>query len=184
MKLLMFSCFIASLISTGHAQTCNTAIPRLIPNDRYEVVANSNGAEILDKQTRLIWQRCSLGQTWDGSTCTGTATSHKWIDALTKAKSLGSRYRLPNIKELMSLQEEACWDSSINETLFPAMPKSTPERPITPYWSATPSDYNNSVSGSNDNAYMVWYADFRSARTSLGSRITDFYYVRAVRVSQ
>ena len=181
MKLLILSCFIASLISTGHAQTCNTAIPRLIPDDRYEVVANSNGAEILDKQTRLIWQRCSLGQSWDGSTCTGTATTHKWIDALTKAKALGSRYRLPNIKELMSLQEEACSDSSINENIFPAMPKSIDA--ITPYWSATPSNYNN-PSSSNDYSYMVLYADFRTARTSLGSRIIDFYYVRAVRVSQ
>ena len=87
-------------------------------NVRYELI--NNGREVLDNQTKLIWSRCSLGQTWDGSACTGSAIETSWSDALLRARSLGSGYRLPNIKELESLVDETS-QPAIN-SLFVASP--------------------------------------------------------------
>lgn len=100
------------------AQICKTTIPRSAPDARYQVVAGTQGAEIRDTYTNLIWQRCSIGQQWDGTSCTGTAQAMTWIDAL-KTTTTHTGWRVPNLRELQSLIEEACFDSSINYTLFP-----------------------------------------------------------------
>ena len=71
--------------------------------------------------------RCSIGQTWESSddSCSGTISNMSWESALQTASTstlLGkSDWRLPNIKELTSLVERACYDPAINETLFPDM---------------------------------------------------------------
>lgn len=107
---------------TAIAQTCNPNIFNNTPDSRYEIVSGSNGSEVLDKQTKLIWQRCSYGQIWNGSICTGDASLHKWSDALAKVKSIGNGYRIPNIKELESLVNESCYNPAINSKIFPNMP--------------------------------------------------------------
>ncbi|MDO8827835.1 hypothetical protein, partial [Methylophaga sp.] len=38
---------------------------------------NGDGT-ITDTKTNLIWQRCSLGQTWTGETCAGYAEGYNW----------------------------------------------------------------------------------------------------------
>ena len=154
-------------LSTAHAQTCNPSITRSAPDSRYQLVVGSGGSEVLDTQTKLIWQRCSLGQTWNGSTCTGTASTHTWTDALTKARAVGNGYRLPNVKELQSLVEEACYNSSINETFFPATPSSV-------YWSASP------LAGYDNGAWGVYFNYGNAGLNNKGSN----FYVRAVRAGQ
>ena len=154
-------------LSTAQAQTCNPSITRTAPDSRYQLVVGSGGSEVLDTQTKLVWQRCSLGQTWNGTTCTGTASTHTWADALTKARAVGNGYRLPNIKELQSLVEEACYNSSINETFFPATPRGV-------YWSASP------YAGYNGGAWLVLF-DYGGADYNGKS---NHYYVRAVRAGQ
>ena len=154
-------------LNTAQAQTCNPNITRSAPDSRYQLVVGSGGSEVLDTQTKLVWQRCSLGQTWNGTTCTGTASTHTWADALTKARAVGNGYRLPNIKELQSLVEEACYNNSINETFFPATPRGG-------YWSASP------YAGDHDGAWVVNF--------HLGYAYDSFKYgngyVRAVRAGQ
>jgi hypothetical protein len=154
-------------LNTAQAQTCNPNITRSAPDSRYQLVVGSGGSEVLDTQTKLVWQRCSLGQTWNGSTCTGTASTHTWTDALTKARAVGNGYRLPNVKELQSLVEEACYNSSINETFFPATPSSV-------YWSASP------IAGGNNGA---WNVHFSGGGTYYGNKYYNGY-VRAVRAGQ
>lgn len=36
-------------------------------------VIHTEGSMVLDKTTNLVWQRCSVGQTWNGNTCIGEA---------------------------------------------------------------------------------------------------------------
>ena len=64
-------------------------------------------ATVKDPLTGLEWMRCSLGQTWTGSTCSGTATTYTWDDAKEKARNLTfanhSDWRLPTVYELHSL---------------------------------------------------------------------------------
>lgn len=121
------------LVSTlSNAQTCNPSVIHSAPDSRYELVVGSGGSEVLDKQTKLIWQRCSIGKGWNGKICVGTASTYTWAEALVQVKAVGNGYRLPNIKELESLVEEACYSSSINETFFPDTGIDTN------YWSASP----------------------------------------------
>ncbi|MGE8644042.1 DUF1566 domain-containing protein [Acinetobacter vivianii] len=156
-------------ITHVHAQMCNLQITSSAPNNRYEIVANSAGSEILDKQTKLIWQRCSIGQTWDGQSCTGTPSKLTWDQALIKANALKNGYRLPNIKELQSLVEESCHEPAINKTIFP---NTSSSRAIAAYWTSSPiPDGNN-----------VWVVDFNNGSTYFPDKTGTYANpVRAVR---
>lgn len=60
-----------------------------------------------DPATNLIWTRCSLGQTWNGSGCNGVAKTFNWWDAhqaaLNHSEGGHSDWRLPTAPELASL---------------------------------------------------------------------------------
>ena len=94
------------ILTSNSYAVCDPNITPTAPNNRYELV--NNGIEVKDLQTGLIWQRCSLGQTWSGTTCTGTATTYNWINALRTTVNMGNGWRVPNIKELASLVEQTC----------------------------------------------------------------------------
>ncbi len=62
---------------------------------------------ITDNRTGLMWKKCSEGQNNDAS-CTGTAGMYVWAAALSQCTGLTtpggySDWRLPNIKELVSI---------------------------------------------------------------------------------
>ncbi len=61
---------------------------------------SKDGSMILDKATNLVWQRCSVRQVWNGTTCTGTAEKFHFdkAQALTK-----EGWRVPTVRELASL---------------------------------------------------------------------------------
>lgn len=132
MKKLIYLTVSVCMLSVAQAQTCNSNIVRTTPDSRYELVVGSGGSEVLDKKTGLIWQRCSLGQTWSGTACTGETSTYTWTDALAKAQAVGNGYRLPNIKELKSLIEHACVQPAINNSFFPNTGDYI-------FWSASPS---------------------------------------------
>ncbi|MCB1660116.1 MAG: DUF1566 domain-containing protein, partial [Pseudomonadales bacterium] len=150
-------------ISHSHAQTCNANIARTAPDSRYELV--NNGTEVKDTQTNLIWQRCSLGQTWNGSSCTGTAATYNWTNALQTAANMGSGWHLPNIKELSSLVERACYNASINETYFPNTISGY-------YWSSSPVPYNSNY---------AWFVNFSNGSDNHHGYKGNNDYVRLVR---
>jgi hypothetical protein len=126
-KYLLLAAFLLQpLISAYAACASNVTITR--PDSRYEVVAGATpaGSEIRDKVTKLIWQRCMVGKSWDGTTCTGTALQKTWAQALEIARTATATtatpqtpWRVPNRTEVLSLIERACIPS-INETWFPA----------------------------------------------------------------
>jgi hypothetical protein len=85
-----------------------------IPATRYEM----NGADVLDKETGLTWQRCSVGQKWqEGQGCTGTVEAFQWKDASRQARG---GWRLPTRDELLTLVSKAC-SPSINPDAFPGL---------------------------------------------------------------
>ena len=167
MNKLSYLTLLVSMVSVAQAQTCNPNIVRTAPDSRYELVVGSGGSEVLDKQTGLIWQRCSLGQTWNGTTCAGAASTHTWTEALARAKALGNGYRLPNIRELKSLTEKACVAPAINNTFFPNTASEG-------YWSASPLAY--------DHGY-AWDVYFNYGGV-YGYDKDYGHYVRAVRAGQ
>jgi len=117
------------LAVTARAQTCNSHIPVVAADSRYEILAGE--AEVRDIRTGLVWQRCSLGQSWNAGRCNGTASTVTWQGALQAARATGQVWRLPDIKELQSLVEEACQVPAINTVLFPGTVNDW-------YWSSSP----------------------------------------------
>lgn len=138
LRLTVGACTLAAVA----AQACPSTQPgRFVPN----------GAEVLDTRTGLIWQRCSAGQTWNGETCTGRATDMNYDAAWAYAKSQPG-WRLPNVKELFSLVDRACFDPVIDATVFPATATSYH------YLTSTPSPYGvrhvNFEYGKVDESYL------------------------------
>ncbi len=132
------------MLLAGHAlaQECPANVKRTAPDSRYETL--NGGAEVWDKQTNLVWQRCSLGQSWNGSTCAGVATAHTWRQALEAANASGGGWLLPNHRELLSLVEWGCQNPVINTMTFPNTVGDG-------YWSSS------SIAGAGENAYFVGF---------------------------
>jgi hypothetical protein len=127
---------LAPLLS--HAQTCQSNIKNKTPDSRYQLL--NNGSEVKDLKTGLVWQRCSLGQTWDGTTCAGEASSYTWQQALQAAQTAGNGWTLPNINELLSLANRSCYLPAINDTFFPNTPFDSSHN-YGRVWSSSPVAY-------------------------------------------
>ena len=150
---------------TANAQTCYDDVVHTTPNDRF--IDNGDGT-VKDKKTNLIWMRCVLGQEWDGQTCTGAAATYTWQQALKEADVYtfagNNDWYLPNIKELTSIVERACYDPAINKNVFPKTPSAG-------FWTASPY--------ADSNVY-AWFVDFDYGGVS--NRYKNYYvYVRLVR---
>ena len=108
-------------------QTCDTTFPMSAPVERF--MDNGDGT-LFDLEPDLTWMRCSLGQVWTGTTCTGTPANYSWQSAQDAANKLNSEggyanrhdWRVPKISELASIAERQCSNPRINLTLFPATP--------------------------------------------------------------
>lgn len=78
---------------TAYAVSCNpspTAI-RSAPDSRYTIM--TDGTEVKDKRTGLIWQRCGIGRVFDGRECAGQYEVFGWkkMIALDEALKKGVR---------------------------------------------------------------------------------------------
>ncbi len=163
----------------GLAQaTCNPNIPLTRPDSRYEAVAGATpaGSEVRDKVTGLIWQRCVMGMVWSGTTCTGTASTYTWQQALdtahsapvsTAATGAVAAWRVPNYAELYNLVERACHAPAINTTWF----------------SNTPMNMTWSSSTDVRSAGSAWLVPFFNGSAEAYEK-SSAYAVRLVRSSQ
>lgn len=132
------------LVPAAVAVTCGNehpAVPATTPGTDF---ADNGDGTVTHTRTGLMWMRCSLGQTWDGSACSGTAGVYTWQQALRAAVDLNAGggyadhvdWRLPNKNELESIVEERCWSPAINAAVFPGTPANSW------YWSSTPDAGN------------------------------------------
>lgn len=163
---------IALAPALGHA-ACSAANPNpgleeATPSANF---ADNADGTVTDAKTGLTWKRCSEGQTWNGTTCTGSATPFAWDGALLGARNAGfaglADWRLPNANELQAIVESCGYAPSINDTVFPATP-------ALGFWSSTTSQAN-SANG--------WTIDFSSGAFNAESK-TNVNYVRLVRDGQ
>ncbi len=163
--------FSASLQAACTAANPNANVAEATPTTAF--TDNGNGT-VTHQLTGLTWDRCSVGQTWGGVTCSGTATVMTWASALSAAVTanagnhLGySDWRLPSVRELGSIAEPCGWGPSINQTLFPATPSSH-------FWSST-SSWSNAA-----HAWLVIFSDGGIVPTFK----SNSHYARLVRGGQ
>jgi len=161
-------------ITIAADQQIHDYVPNQTQDSRYTL--HEDGT-VTDTWNGLMWQRCSLGQTWNGSTCTGNPSRYTWQGALQQGEGNSfagySDWRLPNRKELRSIVAYYRYDPAINTTVFPNTPYT--------YWSSSPS------AGNSGNAWSI--VDFaRGSDGSLRYRSNDYsgngYAGRLVRGGQ
>lgn len=145
--------------------TCVPEVPLNAANVRYALHGDGT---VTDNKTGLMWMRCPLGTTFGNNDCTGTAIFFTWVQALEVSPLIDfaghTDWRLPNVKELTSLVERACFRPSINEVIFP-------NTPAEGFWTAT--TYLNTPSA-------AWAIDFDIGNNG-GFNKLDPGYVRMVR---
>ena len=135
------------------AQKCYSNVTPTAPDSRYQ---DHGDGTITDLQTGLMWQQCSLGQS--GSGCgEDPPTPYTWEEARQQGDEMNSRggfaghsdWRLPNMEELESLVEKACYAPAINIKLFP---NAGLRHRFPGYWSSAPHADNS------NNAWVVYFA--------------------------
>jgi hypothetical protein len=130
----------------------------------YSAAANGTAdALVTDSKTGLTWQRCSVGQSFAASTCSGTLGTYTHEQALAYAQAQ-TGWRLPSVKELSSLVDSSVIGPAINSTAFPATPSSST-------WASSPY--------ASDSA-SAWIVNFTDGTVSTSSR-SNLYHVRLVR---
>jgi len=133
----------------------NVTLPTILPN---HFTDNGNGT-ITDNLTQLIWQKVPY------------STALTWEQALNYAVSLSltgaTDWRLPNIKELQSLNDESITNPSVNTTYFGTIG-------VKNYWSST------TLLPNPNNLTSAWIWNTQFGITTYDSK-TNTNYVICVR---
>lgn len=126
---------VGGFAADGPVQSCDTSTyPLSSPTSRFE---DHGDGTVTDRQAKLMWMHCSLGQSWENGRCTGLAARMNWLAAQAAAKALNKDgkyffgdWRLPLLPELATIAERQCKNPRINLQVFPDTPSDA-------YWSAT-----------------------------------------------
>lgn len=164
-------CCMFSAVSLQAAQTCKSdSIPASTPDS--QLVDNGDGT-VTDSKTGLMWKKCIEGVF--GNNCeNGITTLFTWQQALQHPETINvgigfagyNDWRLPNIRELISIIEEQCYEPAINLNRFPNTPSSTSASII---WSGSPY-----LIGGYDG--FAWYVNFYHGLSYVTYRSGNFYY--------
>ena len=88
---------------------------------------------VIDLLSGIEWLRCSTGQTWDGSNCSGEIVRLNLIEMKEAIKQANEQlkgiWRLPTRKELEGIVCSSCPDTKINNEVFPSTPAE-------PFWTS------------------------------------------------
>lgn len=139
--------------------------------------------------TKLVWQRCSIGQHWNGSTCSGKAETFNWDDAV---KLANNDWRLPTADELDTLV--ICSNGKRNPSVRPNGryvvdtngwcygDYTSPAINQMVFPNTAPSDYWTSVTFPRGRNISAWYVGFNGGDVN-GSHKNNFKNVRLVRTA-
>lgn len=150
-KYLAGMLFATILPFTGAEAACTAGYPvaNLLESTPGNDFVFNAGGTVIHSNTSLVWDRCALGMVLNDNntpgdymddTCTGTPIADTWQNVLKEVVNrnntnyLGHNdWRLPNIKELLSIVEYCGTSPSINQTVFPDTPWTSPSY----FWSST-----------------------------------------------
>ncbi len=169
-KIALLSLSLCSFMSHSQEQNCySDDLLATTLTDNFVILVD----QVSDKQTKLTWQRCAYGQSWNETTnaCDGDAVRVNWKDALAMAEQFNTtevnQWRLPNIKELATIVEKQCVSPAMNTTLFPNAPSET-------FWTGS------TTAAAFDKA---WAIAFYNGRNSSKLKSGD-NYIRLVRFTK
>ncbi len=112
------------------------------------------GSTVVDQQTGLRWQRCSVGQTFvQNNTCMGNSKKFNFLQAQKQtsfASRAGGFWRVPTKNELATLIDKTQKNVKIDTSIFPDVSERNRF-----YWSC--DMYEDGV---------AWYVDFSSGDVS------------------
>ena len=98
---------------------------------------NGDGT-VTDVDSKLMWMRCSSGQSWVNDQCSGQATTYNWPDAVREANQISrsgdaffNDWRVPALRDLATITDRGCENPRTNLLLFPDTPSSA-------FWTSTP----------------------------------------------
>ena len=80
-----------------------------------EDFTDNNDGTVTHKKTGLTWQRCSVGQTWTGSSCSGTFALFTWEQMVTQSYG---QWRVPRTDEFTTITEYGRYNPATNSSLF------------------------------------------------------------------
>lgn len=168
-KLMIMFPLLLVHVSYVNAQSCNVSIDETTPSHYF---MKNNDGTVTHHSTGLMWKVCSEGQVWNEGGCDSSATAHNWQEALHIPQMLNSGggyagysdWRLPNVKELMSIVEFKCVNPVMNETIFN---NATSSR----HWTSSPYVFNDDTS---------WGIDFEYGGLFVGGR-DNSHAIRLVR---
>ncbi|MDT0595918.1 DUF1566 domain-containing protein [Glaciecola petra] len=151
--LMLFT--LSSIKVIAQTAVCASDISPTTDSEEFTILDSGNVWHI---PSNLVFMRCSIGQTFDGTTCTGESRSLSWQQALVSSIQVNidstanlPSWRLPNIKELAVISERACVRPAINEEVFPNTPPDA-------FWTSTPSVKTTD---------MAWSITYTNASQSL-----------------
>jgi hypothetical protein len=135
---MRISFLITAMLASTHVpaqQRCDSdASSRSTPTERFE---DSGDGTVIDRQSKLMWMRCSSGQVYTDAVCSGKPRSVTWATSQTFASEVNASgalffkdWRVPQVHELAALTELHCDNPRINLAVFPNTPPSA-------YWSAS-----------------------------------------------
>jgi hypothetical protein len=199
MKKLIFI-FIALLAVSYQARSEETA--QQSPGTSAEATCNplndykDNGdGTLTDLHDGLVWQRCVVGQKWDGRRCVEKQQYLTWFEAMTRAKSNNflnlSDWRLPTRTEFMTLMQKITECPKLTspywmEDLFSRTPNAF-------FWSITPHsiEFTPLSEGGGTGIVANFYSTSLYSMTRNESLVQDEtgsgynrYYARLVRGGQ
>jgi Protein of unknown function (DUF1566) len=132
-------------------RTASVDVSASAPPERY--VTDSARGTVYDSKTKLTWQQII------------PAAIYTWAEAQTHCADVGAGWRLPTIKELLTIVDESQMAPSIDQTAFPSTP------PNSLWWSSSPVAFSTSY---------AWLVDFSRGKT-FAYEISNTLYVRCVR---
>ena len=154
-------------IANAQAQSCFN--PQVTPSTPTSDFTLPTDGTVTHLPSGLQWMRCSLGQTWNETSCADNAQNVPlWGDALQLVRAVNSGasnadgdgmpgfagysdWRLPNIKELTSIHEACRRFPAVNTVVFPNAPGSGL------HWSSSTPHTQPAV---------AWYFDFGAGTVS------------------
>jgi len=164
-----------------------------------DYIENGNGT-LTDPRNGLTWQKCAVGQEWDGQTCLGAAVSMDWYSAMQEAKSNHflemNDWRLPTRDEFQSvmISKNVCGSSAkyVSDKLANGINIKGFEliNTLGEFWSITPLgdtayiSVNDSKSRGGVSQRANFNGTYKGGYIGSGKRLENHVQVRLVRGRQ